>query len=255
MLRCKIKLRYGSIWFIKYIFILNHIGWRPPSYFIFHDSSVNSFTRRINVWQFTCRHITLSHDSTAQSSCLKYKHNILCLISSIWHLFCLDGRARTQREASLDLIGCPMMTGQKYLSHFWVRLSHHNFIHFLQSGFNEQNNQRDTRQTVTKRRQCLSDGPNVTDLRAAVCEGQAWHAAEQRGPRADPQSRLESWLGAPDTSPLCSDASLYMKRSPASSSAAAAATAAAAGLLSPLSSCLSPSKRMNLFISLHICVC
>lgn len=28
----------------------------------------------------------------------------------------------------------------------------------------------------------LSDGPNVTDLRAAVCEGQAWRATEQRGP-------------------------------------------------------------------------
>ena len=148
-----------------------------------------------------------------------------------------------------------MVTGRKHLSHFWVWLSHRNFIRFLQSGFNEQNNQRDTRQTVTKRRQCLSDGPNVTDLRAAACEGQAWHAAEQRGPRADPQSRLGNWLDAPDTSPLCSDASLYMKRSPASSVSAAAAAAAAAGLLSPLSSCLSPSKRMNLFISLHICVC
>ncbi|CAJ1054400.1 Hypothetical predicted protein [Xyrichtys novacula] len=77
-----------------------------------------------------------------------------------------------------------------------------------ESDFNEQSNQRDTRQTITKRRQCLSDGPNVTDLRAAVCEGQAWHAAEQRGPRADPQSRLGNWLDAPDTSPLCTAAAL-----------------------------------------------
>lgn len=122
---------------------------------------------------------------------------------------------------------------------------HRNF--FLQSGYSEQANQRDTRQTITKQRRCLSDGPNVTDLRAAVCEGQAWHAAEQRGPRADAQSRLGNWLVAPDTSPLCSAATLYMKHSPASSAAAVAA-----GLLSPLSSCLSPSKRMSLFISPRI---
>lgn len=75
------------------------------------------------------------------------------------------------------------------------------FTLFLQSDFNELSNQRDKRQTVTKRHQCLSDGPNVTDPRAAACEGQAWHAAEQRGLRADPQSRLGNWLDAPDTSP------------------------------------------------------
>ncbi len=59
-------------------------------------------------------------------------------------------------------------------------------IHFLPLVSKEQSNQRDARQTITERRQCLSDGPNVTDLRAAVCEGQAWRAAEQRGPWADP---------------------------------------------------------------------
>ena len=120
-------------------------------------------------------------------------------------------------------------------------------MHFLQSGFNEQSNQRDTRQTITKRRQCFSDGPNVTDLRAAVCEGQAWYAAEQRGPRADPQSRLENWLDSPDTSPLCSAATLTWNTHRLHQQQLA--------YFHPFSRCLSPSKCMGLFISLHIFAC
>lgn len=58
-----------------------------------------------------------------------------------------------------------------------------NFIHFLHSGLSDQSKQRDARRAITRRRQCLSDGPNVTDLRAAACEGQAWRAREQRGPQ------------------------------------------------------------------------
>lgn len=102
-------------------------------------------------------------------------------------------------------------------------------IHFLQSGFSEQSNQHDTRQTITKRRQCLSDGPNVTDLRAAVCEGQAWHAAEQRGPRGWSPIKTGKQARRPwHVAPLLSRHS-HMKNSPAP----LAAAAAAAGLLSP----------------------
>lgn len=59
--------------------------------------------------------------------------------------------------------------------------SHHNFIHFLQSGFNKQSNQHDTRQTITKRRQCLRDGLMwqiwarrcVRDRRGTQCNSEA----------------------------------------------------------------------------------
>lgn len=138
-------------------------GHWPLSYFIFHDVS---FKHRTNV-----RH---------------------------WNLSFLEGRRldATRDEPGHDWLGLrkPRRWPKRILTSF-PGVPHRNF--FLQSGYSEQANQRDTRQTITKQRRCLSDGPNVTDLRAAVCEGQAWHAAEQRGPRADAQSRLGNWLVAP----------------------------------------------------------
>lgn len=197
-------------------------------------------------------HITLWHDSTAQSLCLKYKHDRSRSIGCIWHLLFLEGRRvdSTRDEPRDDLEGLPKTLANdradiSFITRVW--LSHHNFMHFLQSGFNEQSNQRDMRQTITKRRQCLSDGLNVTDLRAAVCEGQAWYAAEQRGPRADPQSRLGNWLDSPDTSPLCSAATLTWNTHRLHQQQLA--------YFHPFSRCLSPSKCMGLFISLHIFAC
>lgn len=79
----------------------------------------------------------------------------------------------TQHETSLTMterIGLTVASDQAVTRcHFLSATSSTSF----ESSFNEQSNQRDTRQTLTKHRQCLSDGPNVTDLRAAVCEGQA----------------------------------------------------------------------------------
>lgn len=202
-------------------------------------------------------HITLSHDSTAQSLCLKYKRDKLRSISCIWHLLFLEGRRvdSTRDEPRHDWAGLRKHgrwpSGCRPRCRAW--LPRHNFIHFLQSGFNEQGNQRDARQTITKRRQCLSDGPNVTDLRAAGCEGQAWRAAEQRGPRADPQSRLGNWLDAPDTSPLCSAATLTWNAHRLHQRRRRQQQQLAYFHPSPL--CLSPSKCRNLFISLHISAC
>lgn len=160
------------------------------------------------MWQFTCSTyhiITWQRCSVLVSSIQTWQITLVSGICCFWR-----GEGLTQRLED-DWEGLRKrgpMTEQILASLPGVTSPRRNFTHFLQSGFNEQSNQRDTRQTITKRRQCLSDGPNVTDLRAAVCEGQAWHAAEQRGPRADPQSRLGNWLHSPDTSPLCSAATL-----------------------------------------------
>lgn len=111
---------------------------------------------------------------------------------------------------------------------------------------NERSNRRDTRQTKTKRRRCLSDGPNVTDLRAAACERQAWHAGEQRGPGG--WSPVEA--GKTGLPPLT--------RRPSASAAALTWNARrlnppAAGLLSAL--CIPVGASPSTFVYFHSCIC
>lgn len=86
---------------------------------------------------------------------------------------------KVRQKTGFDVTGCLDDDQSGYELHFRVPL--HNF--FLHSGYTERTNRHDMRQTITKQHQHLSDSPNVTDLRAVVCEGQAWHAVEQRGPR------------------------------------------------------------------------
>lgn len=87
------------------------------------------------------------------------------------------------------------------------------------SGDGKRTNWRDT-EANNRGAAALSDGPNVTDMRAAVCEGQAWRAAEQRARRADAQSRTgvkknrkkEKLARCPwHVAPLCS-AGLWRRR-------------------------------------------
>lgn len=122
------------------------------------------------------------------------------------------------------------------------------------SGDGERTNRRDA-EANNRGAAVLSDGLNVTDLRASACEGQAWRAAEQRGPpgwcpiknggkkkRKRKTGKKKNWLVAPDTSPP------LLSRAPA-------AAAAAAGLLSPpYSSSLPASKPVSLFITPPPCV-
>lgn len=148
----------------------------------------------------------------------------------------LEGRKSDKRRALM--IGCLVDDQSGYELHFRVPL--HNF--FLHSGYTERTNRHDVRQTITKQHQHLSDGPNVTDLRAVVCEGQAWHAVEQRGPRG--------WCpiktGKTGLSPLTRRPSAQPPLSTWNTRRASSAVeAVAAGLLSPHSSCLSPSKPMS----------
>lgn len=173
---------------------------------------------------------------------ISYMISWQCYSTMNWQEPVISRGMKVWQKMGFDVIGCLDDDQSGYELHFRVPL--HNF--FLHSGYTVRTNRHDMRQTITKQHQHLSDGPNVTDLRVVVCEGQAWRAVEQRGPRG--------WCpiktGKTGLSPLTRRPSAQPPLSTWNTRRASSAVeAVAAGLLSPHSSCLSPSKPMSLLIS------
>lgn len=83
---------------------------------------------------------------------------------------------------------CDATRAWRRLMRMWSSSPLRNY--FLPSGYSEETNQYDTRRAITKRPRRLSDSPNVTHLRVAVCVRDR-HGMQQNSeaPWADAQSR------------------------------------------------------------------
>jgi len=179
---------------VYYIYIYIIFGRWPPCYFIFRVLSASSFTHLGLMCDSShVAQTTFSHDSTAPSWCLKYKHGRLRrYLASV-----VSGGEKGRLHAALHEIG----PNDRAAIRLVPGCDSRDVTRFLQSRFNGESNQRDTRPTITERRRCLSDGPNVTHLRAAPC------VRDRRGTRRDSEGppgglipyrdRGGNWLDSP----------------------------------------------------------